>query len=163
LGLAAGCAGAPRDATHRDGHEKPAPLVIGERYRVCPTQRCGLGLARRPQGKARLVNDLLADGLADCNTLLNLGGTLDLPVRPCEAADALLSPLPGPETAPPEKPTRLRRGEMLIERIDRIRLEFGTESKSYYHLEEDNPLSAVAELQRTQTMSRGPWKVRVET
>jgi hypothetical protein len=96
-------------------------------------------------------------------TLLILGGTLDLPVRPPQATDALLSPLPGPESAPPEKPTRLRRGEMRIERIDRIGLELGTESKSQFHVEEDDPLSAVAELRQTQTMSRDAWQIRIQT
>jgi uncharacterized protein len=43
-------------------------------------------------------------------TLLILGCTLDLPVRPPQATDALLSPLPGPESAPPEKPTKTRHG-----------------------------------------------------
>jgi predicted acyl esterase len=33
-------------------------------------------------------------------TLLIFGGILDLPVRPPQAADALLRPLPGPESAP---------------------------------------------------------------
>jgi uncharacterized protein len=50
-----------------------------------------------------------------------------------------------------------------IERIDRIGLELGTEGKSQYHIEDDDPLSAVAELRRTQTMSRDAWQIRVET
>ena len=72
-------------------------------------------------------------------TLLILGGTLDLAVRPPQATDALLSPLPGPESAPPEKPTRTRHGDVRIERIDRIGLELGTQSKSQSHVEEDDP------------------------
>ena len=96
-------------------------------------------------------------------TLLIFGGTLDLPLRPPQAIDALLSPLPGPESAPPEKPTRLRRGDVRIERIDRIGLELGTEYKSRFHVEEDEPLSAVAELREIQTMSRDAWQIRVET
>jgi len=50
-----------------------------------------------------------------------------------------------------------------IERIDRIGLELGTESKSRFHVEEDDPLSAVAELRRTETMSRDAWQIRIET
>ena len=86
-------------------------------------------------------------------TLLILGGTLDLPVRPPGATDALLSPLPGPESAPPEKPTRTRHGDVRIERIDRIGLELGSQSKSQSHVEEDDPLSAGVELRQTETMS----------
>jgi hypothetical protein len=96
-------------------------------------------------------------------TLLILGGTVDLSVRPRQAMDALVSPLPGPESAPPEKPTIIRRDGMRIDRIDRISLELGTESKSQFHVEEDDPLSAVAELRRTQTMSRDEWQIRIET
>jgi uncharacterized protein len=96
-------------------------------------------------------------------TLAILSGTLDLPVRASRETDVLLSPLPGPESALPETPTRFRRGGMRIERIDRIGLELGTESKFKYHVEEDDPLSAVAELQRTQTMSRDTWQIRIET
>jgi hypothetical protein len=66
----------------------------------------------------------------------------------------LLSPLPDPESAPPKKPTIICHGDMRIERIERIGLELGTQSKSRFHVEEDDPLSAVAELRRTWTMSR---------
>jgi len=96
-------------------------------------------------------------------TLMIFAGTLDLPLRRPQAADALLSALPLPETASPEKPTRLRRGDMRIERIDRIGLELGTQYKSSFHVEEDDPLSAVAELGQIQTMSRDAWQIRIET
>jgi hypothetical protein len=96
-------------------------------------------------------------------TLLILGGALDLPVRTPQATDALLSPLPGPESAPPEKPAISRRGDMRFERIDRIGLELGTQSNRTFHVEEDDPLSAVAELRRVQIMSRNEWQVRIET
>jgi hypothetical protein len=52
---------------------------------------------------------------------------------------------------------------MRIERIDRIGLELGAKGKWQYPVEEDDPLSAVAELQRTQTMSRDAWQIRIET
>jgi hypothetical protein len=96
-------------------------------------------------------------------TLTIFGGMLDLPVRAPQTTDALVSPLPGPESAPPETPTIIRRGEMRIERIDRIGLELGREYKSQFHVEDDDPLSAVAELWQTQTMSRDAWQIRVET
>jgi len=95
-------------------------------------------------------------------TLLISGGTLDLPVRPTRDTEGL-SPLPGPESAVPEKPTIIRDGDMRIERIDRIGLELGMESKSLLHVEEDDPLSAVNELRRTWTMSRDVWQIRIET
>ncbi len=152
--------------THRDGHEKPAPLAIGERYRV-RIQLNDAGSVFPAGHRVRLALSTAYWPMIwpspEKATLLIFGGTLDLPVRPPQATDALLSPLPGPESAPPEKPTRLRRGDMRIERIDRIGLELGTESKSRFHVEEDDPLSAVAELRRTQTMSRDAWQIRIET
>jgi hypothetical protein len=52
---------------------------------------------------------------------------------------------------------------MRIERIDRIGLESGTEDKTEYHVDDDDPLSAVAELRHTQILSRNEWQIRVET
>src|SRR5262249_29438463 len=96
-------------------------------------------------------------------TLLISGGTLELPVREPQANDALLKPLPGPESAPPEKPTIIRRSDMRIERIDRLGLELGTHDDTKLHVEEDDPLSAVNDLRRTWTMSRDAWQIRIET
>jgi hypothetical protein len=39
----------------------------------------------------------------------------------------------------------------------------GTQYKTEYHVEENDPLSAVAELHQTQTLSRNEWQIRVET
>jgi hypothetical protein len=95
--------------------------------------------------------------------LLISGGTLELPVREPRATDALLKPLPDPESAPPEKPTIIRRGDMRIERIDRLGLELGTHDDSKLDVAEDDPLSAVNDLRRTWTVSRDAWQVRIET
>jgi predicted acyl esterase len=151
---------------HRDGHEVPAPLAIGERYRV-RIQLNDAGSVFPAGHRVRLAISTAYWPMVwpgpEKATLQIFGGTLDLPVRPPATADALLSPLPGPESAPPEKPTLLRRGGMHIERIDRIGLEIGTAGKRHYHVEEDDPLGAVAELQRTQTLSRDGWQIRIET
>jgi len=96
-------------------------------------------------------------------TVTIFAGTLELPQRPPDAADAGLSPFPEPETAPPEKPTILHRDGVRIERIDRIDLELGTQWNAQYQVEENDPLSAVAELHNTQTMARDGWQIRVET
>ena len=60
-------------------------------------------------------------------------------MRPARAIDAL-PPLPDSEMAPPERLTVIRPG---VVRIDRLGLELGAESKSMFHIEEDDPLSAV--------------------
>ena len=151
---------------HRDGHEKPALLAIGQRYRV----RIKLNDAGSVFPAGHRVRLALSTAYwptiwpsPEKATLQIFGGALDLPSRAPQAADALLSPLPAPESAPPEKPTRLRRGDMHIERIDRIDLELGTHYKSRFHVEEDDPLSAVVELGQIQTLSRDAWQIRVET
>jgi hypothetical protein len=95
--------------------------------------------------------------------LLIFSGALDLPQRSRQGTDERLSSFPEPESAPPEKPTIFRRDGVRVERIDRIGLELGTQSEAHYHVEKDEPLSAVAELRRMQTMSRGEWQIRVET
>jgi uncharacterized protein len=152
--------------TRRNGHEKPELLAIGERYRV-RIQLNDAGSVFPAGHRVRLaLSTAYWPMIWPCPekaTLLISGGALDLPVRPPLAADALLSPLPGPESAPPEKPTMLRRGDMRVERIDRIDLELGAKGKWQYHVEEDDPLSAMAELQPTQTMSRDGWQIRIET
>jgi uncharacterized protein len=152
--------------THRDGHEQPAPLAPGKRYRIC-VQLNDAGAVFPAGHRVRLALSTAYWPMIwpspEQATLLISGGTLELPVRPPRATDMLLSALPGPASAPPEKPTVFRRGETRIERIDRIGLELGTQGKTRYHVEEDDPLSAVAELQRTQTMARGAWQIRIET
>jgi hypothetical protein len=148
--------------THRDGHETPALLVVGRRYQV-RIQLNDAGAVVPVGHKVRLALSttywpMIWPSPAKA-TLTISGGMLDLPVRPPQAFDTL-PPLPGPESAPPEQSTVIRPG---VVRIDHIGLELGTESKSTYHIEEDDPLSAVAELRRTETISRDAWRIRIET
>jgi len=152
--------------THRDGHLNPALLMIGECYRV----RIQLNDTASVFPAGHRVRLALSTAYwpmiwpsPERGRLLILSGTLDLPVRPPQPMDMLLPPLPGPESSLPEKPTILRRGNTCVEHIRRIGLELGTESKSFYYVQEDDPLSAVAELGRTQTMSREAWQIKIET
>jgi predicted acyl esterase len=152
--------------THRDGHENPTMLVTGERYRI-RIQLNDAGSIFPAGHKIRLAMSTAYWPMIwpspEKATLQIFAGTLDLPQRSPRAADPRLSAFPEPESAPPEKPTVFRRDGMRVERIERIGLELGMQGKSEYHLEENEPLSAVAELQRTQTMSRDAWQIRVET
>jgi hypothetical protein len=151
---------------HRDEHERPALMAVGEHYRV-RVQLNDAGSIFPAGHKLRLALSTAYWPMIwpspEKATLLISGGTLDLPVRPPQAADASLRPLAGPETALPEAPTIFHRGDMRIERVDRIGLELGTQSASRFHVDDEDPLSAVAELRRTHTMTREAWQIRIET
>jgi hypothetical protein len=151
---------------HRDGHETPARLAVGQRYRV-RIQLNDAGSVFPAGHRIRLALSTtywpMIWPAPEQATLLISGGTLELPVREPRATDALLKPLPDPESAPPEKPTIIRRSDMRIERIDRLGLELGTHDESKLHVEEDDPLSAVIDLRRTWTMSRDAWQIHIET
>jgi len=82
-----------------------------------------------------------------------------LPGRPLLPVDPT-QPMPKPETAPPERARQVRPGVM---RFDRIGLEVGTTWKFDHELKDNDPLSAVASMQRTMTVARDDWKVRIET
>jgi uncharacterized protein len=152
--------------THRDGHERPVLLTIGQRYRV-RIQLNDAGSVFPAGHKVRLAISTAYWPMIwpsrEAATLQIFAGTLDLPQRAPNVADARLSPFPEPETASPEKPTILHRDGVRVERIDRIGLELGTQWKTQYHVEENDPLSAVAELHNVQTVSRNEWQIRVET
>jgi predicted acyl esterase len=151
---------------HRDGHETPTPLTTGERYRV-RIQLNDAGSVFPTGHKVRLAISTAYWPMIwpspEVATLLIFAGRLDLPQRSPNVADARLSPFPEPESAPPEKPTVIRRDGVRVERIDRIGLESATQGKSLYHVEENDPLSAIAELRNTETLSRDAWQIRVET
>jgi predicted acyl esterase len=148
--------------THRDGHEKPAPLVVGRRYKI-RVQLNDAGAVFPVGHKVRLALSTAYWPMIWPSpvkaTLTIFGGTLDLPVRAPGASDALPL-LPDPQTALPEPSRVLRPGVVCM---DRIGLELAAESKSTFHVEEDDPLSAVAELSRTETISRDTWRVGIET
>jgi uncharacterized protein len=149
--------------THRDGHETPAPLEPGQRYRV-RIQLNDAGAVFPAGHRIRLALSTAYWPMIwpspETATVTIFGGTLELPVRPFRAADDALRPLPGPETAAPERPTMIRGG---VERIDRIGLEVATEGRSRYHVDDDDPLSAVAEMRRADTVARDGWQIRIET
>jgi uncharacterized protein len=151
---------------HRDGHETPALLAVGQRYQV-RIQLNDAGAVFPAGHRIRLALSTaywpIMWPCPEKTTLTILAGTLELPVRPPRSTDARLKPLPDPETATPEKPTVSRRGELRIERIERIGLESGSKVATTFHVDDDDPLSAVAELRRTDTKSREGWQVRIET
>jgi predicted acyl esterase len=148
---------------HRDGSETPTPLVPRRRYRVhIKLNDAGSVFPAGHRIRVALSTTYwpMVWPSRENATVTIFGGTLDLPVRPPNAADALLPPLPMPETAAPEPTTVVRPG---VVRIDWIGLELGTEGNFQCHIEDDDPLSAVTEMRQMQTISRDGWRTRIET
>ena len=81
-------------------------------------------------------------------TVTILAGTLDLPSRPPRPEDATLPSLPIAETAPPAR--------------DTLGFEVTTDGKYHLDIKDDDPISAVAEMRRSETRRRGDWQVRWE-
>ena len=147
--------------THRDSHAEPTPLVSGQRYQV----RIKLNDAGSTFPAGHRVRLALSTNYwpmvwpaPETATVTVLGGTLELPVRPARSES--LRPLPGPESASPERPRQIRPG---VARFDRIGLEVGNEWKFSNDLLGNDPLSAVAEMSRITTIVREAWMVRIET
>ena len=153
--------------THRDGHEKPALLAIGERYRV----RIQLNDAGSVFPAGHRVRLALSTAYWPMIWPSPEKATLLIFARHARSAGAraaghrrAAAPLPGPESAPPEKPTICRVAVTCASSASTaLAWNWAAEGKSQYHVEEDDPLSAVAELRRTQTMSRDAWQIRIET
>ena len=147
---------------HRDGYETPERLVTGRRYQV----RMQLNDAASVIPIGHTIRLAISTSYWPMvwptpakPTVTLFGGTLDLPIRTAKGIDQL-PPMLEPEMASPERPTVLRPGVVYL---DRIGLESGTESRSTLQIADDDPLSAVAELARIDTVARGAWRVRVET
>jgi predicted acyl esterase len=149
--------------THRDSHATPALLVPGQRYRVrIQLNDCG---AAFPAGhRIRLAISTaywpMIWPAPERATVTIFAGALDLPARQTQGMDALLAPLPKPDTATPDPLTPVRPGVMSI---DRLGLELGAESRYRFDIADDDLLAAVAEMHKIETKRRGDWEVRVET
>jgi len=148
--------------THRDGHETPSLLAVGQRYQV--SIRLNDAGAVIPVGhKIRLALSTsywptIWPGPMKASLMI-MGGSLELPILPPDTIDAVPQ-FQNPETAVPERTVALGPGLVYI---DRLGLELGTRTESTFHVEDDDPVSAVVELSRTETISRGTWRIRIET
>jgi putative CocE/NonD family hydrolase len=149
--------------THRDGHETPTPLVPGQRYKI-RVQLNDLGSVIPSGHRIRVALSTtywpMIWPVPEDPTVTVFAGTIDLPVRPMNVADSMLSPLADAVTAPPEKSTVVGPG---IVRVDKLGLELGTDGNFDFDLDGDDPLSAGVEMRLTQTIARDDWRIRIET
>ena len=123
-------------------------------------------------------------------TLYTGASTLALPVRAPSAADATLAPFPPPERAPPLEHTKLRSAPMrrtierdlarnetvytifsdggefdgaALARVEAIDLDVGYMILKRFRINENDPLSAKAEIIQKTLLRRGDWSTRIET
>jgi putative CocE/NonD family hydrolase len=173
--------------THRDSHAEPTPLAPGQAYRV-HLQLNDIAHAFPPGHRIRVAlstNYFPLIWPSPERATLTLGaGTLTLPVRPRNLADAELRPDVPPESAPPERRTRLRppayertvtrdhiAGDTIFAtlddegrvRIDAIDLEIGSIHREVFRIHDDDPLSCRMETNWTKEMGRGDFQTRTAT
>ncbi len=148
---------------HRDGYENATPLQPGRRYRI-RIQLNDAGSAVPADHRIRVAISTaywpMVWPAPEKATVTIIDGAIELPVRTTLAADPKPAPFLPPETAAPECSTEIRPG---VIRLERLGLELGTEDSFETHLDEDDPLSAVVTVRQSQTVSRGIWRVRIDT
>jgi putative CocE/NonD family hydrolase len=148
---------------HRESHAAPTPLTPGQRFRV-RIKLNDTGSAFPAGHRVRVAISTAYWPMIwpspEAATVTIFGGALELPVRAPRPEDAALAPFPAPETAIPEPRTTPHAGTI---RLDRLGIELAGDMAFSFHVEPDDPLSAVAEMRQTQTVSREAWRVRMET
>ncbi|HVW44495.1 MAG TPA: CocE/NonD family hydrolase [Amycolatopsis sp.] len=176
--------------THRDGHDNPAPLEAGERYRVRMTLN-GVAQSFPPGHRIRLSLSTSYWPLAwpppqaARLTVYTGASTLTLPVRPTAEADEVGSGVFGePEGCRPLPTTRLTPGEQrwnvtrdLVSyesalevvkdlgtvRFDDIDLAVSRRARERYTSRADDFASAAGKTDWSITFARGTWEARTDT
>jgi hypothetical protein len=173
--------------THRDGHEQPAPLVPGERYPV-RVRLSAIAHAFQPGHRVRVAVSPTywpwAWPSPEPVTLTVHEGRLELPVRLPRLEDDDLAPFGPPEGAAALETEVLRAKEsgcriehdVATGRFEltfvqdyggRRRLpsgiEFETTGADVFAIVAGDPLSASTRSDRSTSLARGDWEVRVET
>jgi putative CocE/NonD family hydrolase len=174
--------------THRGSHEQPTALVPGERYDI-RVRLSSIAHAFLPGHRLRVAVSpsywFWAWPSPEPVTLTISGARLRLPVRPPQARDAELAPFGPPEGAAPLDADVLRakesgcsvrhdlcegRRELAFRqdyggrrRLVASGIEFENVGWDVYTLVDGSPLSASVRCERTSSLGRNGWRVRVET
>lgn len=118
------------------------------------------------------------------------GSFIDLPIRPPHADEARMAPFARPESAPAPAQNALQRASLkrtierdlatnqtvytiisdggdldgaAVARMEDIELDIGHTILKRFFIDEDDPLSARAEVVQKTTFHRGAWRTRIET
>lgn len=174
--------------SHRDGHSDPVPMVPGQLYAIRlrmndAAHRFAAGSRIRLAIATAYWPILWPAPEAASLTIAPDNSRLVLPLRPPVATDTGLREFAPPEGATPgpvrqispsahtremiddaasgERTLRVANddGEVVFERIG---LAVGAWNRERYRIAPDDPLSAAAEFDWTQTLRRGNWSIRTE-
>ncbi|MDQ3096574.1 MAG: CocE/NonD family hydrolase [Chloroflexota bacterium] len=175
--------------THRESHEHPAPLEPGRRYEVL-VRLNAIAYAVPAGHRLRVgVSQSYWPLVWPSPELVTLGvytgaSALRLPVRAPIAGEAEPSPFDEPETVEQAQPERVRTGggstsvrrdldtghvelrwqrNMGVVRLASRGLDLGAKDLDLFSITEGDPLSVVLRSERTATLARGDWRIRVET
>jgi predicted acyl esterase len=175
--------------THRESHERPTPLVPGQRYKVKVQlndagHRFAVGNRLRLAVSTAYWPTSWPSPESATVSIATASSALFLPVRPKRAEDATLPRFGDSEGTAPLKKTYLetprerRRfiadrvsGKMFLElvesdgryRIDDIDLTVSIRKRRRFTIRPDDPNSAHAEIYWHREYSRGPWRVSAES
>ncbi|QQE74958.1 CocE/NonD family hydrolase [Brevibacillus composti] len=176
--------------THRESHEHPAPLAVGERYTVSVRLNAvGHVLPAGHRWQVALSPNYWPHAWPSPEpvTLTVYTGEktrLTLPVRPPQAIDDELPDFGMPETAAvmereilrEERRTREVRHDLIngvwtledysdegARRLLPNGIEYGSVNRNIYTIEEGNPLSAQVRCEWTLHVGRGEWQTRLES
>jgi uncharacterized protein len=174
---------------HRDGHDRPAPLIPKERVSVAVPLGM-LGEALSPGYRLRLAISTSYWPIAwpspqPVQLTLHAGASrLFLPIRPSTASDERLAPFEEPESTPAALATTLQEGDSStlvthdlasgrreiglhydygLERIEPHGLETAEVSTETLAIVEGDPASAEARAETRITLGRGAWRIRLDT
>ena len=176
--------------THRDGHDRPEPLVPGQVYTVGVQLNAAAHTLQAGHRWRVAVSPTYwphawpSRRAATLTLFIGQDSFILLPVRPPKAMDEKHEPFPEPEGAPlieayAERHDSGRRslhynpasGELtMLDEIDEGRTHFAASGLTWdarnsnlYAITEGLPLSARVECRREIEISRGEWKTRVKT
>jgi len=175
--------------THQKSHERPEPVVPGERMRI-DVKLNDIAHAFPPGARLRVAVStaywpLVWPSPEPVRLSLYTGaGHLDLPVREPRPEDGGLLRFPESEAATPLGRTFHTPGETrrLVERelgtgevvtrviedsgrytIDHVGLDYRIAQEEVYRIKEHDPLSARVDIAYTVEIGRGAWRTRTET
>ncbi|WP_342510418.1 CocE/NonD family hydrolase [Sporosarcina sp. FSL K6-1522] len=176
--------------THRNSHEFPEALEVGEKYEVT-VEMNAIGHVLAPGHRWQLAvsptywpHAWPSPKPVTLSVYPSEKTYLSLPIRENQSIDLTLQPFKQPETAPVLDKEILREAnrtrEIVYDVVSNVwtlddfsdegarklyinGIEYGSTNRNRYTIEEGNPLSAKVQCDWTLTLGRGEWQTSLET